>query len=81
MLRGREYKGKEVAVKKFKSHEAEMIKEMMNEMNIMSSLNHPNIVKCYGYSFTRDGYPLLIMERAEKSLALSFREETLGNVK
>ena len=78
---GREYKGKEVAVKKFKSHEATMIKEMMNEMSIMSSLNHPNIVKCYGYSFTRDGYPLLIMERAEKSLALSFREETLRHVK
>ncbi|KNB46430.1 serine/threonine protein kinase [Blastocystis sp. subtype 4] len=75
-----EYDGKHVAVKKFRYCGNDAMKDMMAEGEIMMELHHPNIVACYGCGISVDGYPVLILERAEKSLALFFREENLKNV-
>ena len=76
----REYDGKHVAVKKFRCCGNNAMEDMMAEGEIMMELHHPNIVACYGCGISVDGYPVLILEKAEKSLALFFREENLKNV-
>lgn len=76
----REYDGKHVAVKKFRCCGNDAMEDMIAEGEIMMDLHHPNIVACYGCGISIDGYPVLILERAEKSLALFFREENLKNV-
>ena len=80
LLINREYKGKEVAIKKFRSCGNDAMTNMISEGEIMMELQPPNIVTYYGCGISVDGYPVLIMEKAEKSLALLFREENLRNV-
>ena len=74
----RRYDNRDVALKIYKSNDYATKVEALNEVSIYSRLkNQPHVVNCYGMYY-RNGAPVLVLEKAQKSLYNVYREERVS---
>ncbi|CBK21058.2 uncharacterized protein [Blastocystis hominis] len=72
------YDNRDVALKIYKSNDYATKVEALNEVSIYSRLkNQPHVVNCYGMYY-RNGAPVLVLEKAQKSLYNVYREERVS---
>lgn len=75
-----------VIIKRIRSefmNDETVLDEFDNELKILLSINHPNIVKLYGAGFTSKGLRFLVLERLDGGTlthALKFDKPSSGNV-
>ena len=76
----RRYNNQAVALKIFKSNDPAATVEALNEVSVYSRLkNQPHVVNCYGIYY-KEGAPVIVLEKAEKSLYNLYREEKVNRV-
>lgn len=76
----RRYNNQDVALKIFKSSEPAATVEALNEVSVYSRLkNQPHVVNCYGLYY-KECAPVIVLEKAEKSLFNLYREEKVNRV-
>eukprot|EP00756_Hemistasia_phaeocysticola_P018887 Hpha_TRINITY_DN15626_c3_g2::TRINITY_DN15626_c3_g2_i1::g.100203::m.100203/K04424/ZAK, MLTK; sterile alpha motif and leucine zipper containing kinase AZK len=65
------WQGSEVAVKRLHARDASQAarRGFKKEMEVMSKLQHPNVVRVYGVCLPSTDSPLMVMERALRSLS------------
>eukprot|EP01125_Pyxidicula_operculata_P008821 TRINITY_DN2925_c0_g5_i2.p1 TRINITY_DN2925_c0_g5~~TRINITY_DN2925_c0_g5_i2.p1 ORF type:complete len:1202 (-),score=224.82 TRINITY_DN2925_c0_g5_i2:74-3679(-) len=69
------YDGKHVAIKKFKSEVK--IDDFIKELSIMSLVQHPNLVYCYG-GVTKDGKKWIVSELMQTNLNIILNEPSIS---
>lgn len=55
-------------MKVFPSSECIVVKQAISEATLHASLTHQNIIRCYGYTFTKEEYPVIVMDLGVDSL-------------
>lgn len=69
-----------VAFKVFKDSCMNLYQMAVNELDLMSRINHPNVLKCYGLKYHNNSF-ILVLEKGYSSLYDLMIIEKMKNIK